>query len=115
VGGRGAEVGVSRGGGKGAGGPAERVYEAFERAAAETAERFARDPGVLAFGAGLLRSQLLFARAAGLFVEASLAPFEAMRAAAAAATTGTAPAGATAPTDAAREAASPAGDAKGAN
>lgn len=70
--------------GKGASGsPGDRVYAAFEKAAGESAERLFRDPRVLTFGAGLLRSQLLFTRAASLFVEAALAPLEAMRAAAA--------------------------------
>lgn len=62
--------------------PGERMYQAFEQAAGQAAEKAARDPAVLALGAAMLRSQLLFARSAQLAVEATLLQWDAMRSAA---------------------------------
>lgn len=61
---------------------AERIHRAFERSAAEAAEELARDPQLLALGAGVLRAQLLWTRSIGLAFEAAMAPFEALAAAA---------------------------------
>ncbi len=62
--------------------PGERVYQAFEQAAGQAAEKAARDPNVLAFGAAMLRSQFLFARSAQLAFEAAMLQWDALRTAA---------------------------------
>lgn len=59
--------------------PGERIYQAFEQAAGQAAEKAARDPAVLAFGAAMLKSQFLFARSAQLAVEAALLQWDALR------------------------------------
>ena len=55
-----------------------RLFSALEQSAAQAAERAAGDPRTLEFGAALIRSQLMVARALGLMWEASLQPLLAL-------------------------------------
>lgn len=53
-------------------------FAAWQRAAADTMAAAARDPRLLRLSNGLMRSQLLWARACQTALEAAWAPFEAL-------------------------------------
>ena len=55
-----------------------KLFGVWEKEAAKASEAMARDPRMMAFGAAMMRSQLLAGRAAGLMLEAAFAPWQAL-------------------------------------
>ena len=57
---------------------AQPWFQAWQRAAADSMAAAARDPRLMRLGAGLLRSQLLWGRAAQTSWQAAWAPIDAL-------------------------------------